>query len=73
MDTITLPNGERPLAVSPDQAAALIGVSRDTFDRHVLPRLGHRVVGRRRLIPLVELEAYVNESVVLARKEHSRG
>lgn len=67
MDTTTNFTGERPLAVSPDQAAKLLGISRDTFDKHILPRLGHRVAGRRVLIPYAEIEAYINECTVLAR------
>jgi hypothetical protein len=49
----------RPLAVSPDQAAELLGISRDAFDRHVLPHLTYRRVGRRILIPVVELERWI--------------
>jgi len=50
------------LAVSPDEAAALLGVSRDYFDAHVMPEL--RVVrrGRRILIPLIELERWLDRS-----------
>ena len=44
------------LALSPDEAAALLGVSRDYFDEHVLDEL--RIVrrGRRILVALSELE-----------------
>jgi hypothetical protein len=47
------------LALSPDEAAASIGVSRDFFDEHVAPEL--RVVrrGRRKLIPVRELERWL--------------
>jgi excisionase family DNA binding protein len=47
------------LALSPDEAAAAIGVSRDFFDEHVLPEL--RVVrrGRRRLVPVREIERWL--------------
>ncbi len=50
------------LALSPDEAAAALGVSRDFFDGHVLPEL--RVVrrGRRRLIPLRELERWLEQA-----------
>ena len=48
------------LTVSRAQAAALLQVSVDTFERHVLPHL--RVVQvspRRQLVPVRELEAFV--------------
>lgn len=50
------------LAYSPAEAARALGVSRDYFDRHVLPEL--RVVrrGRLRLIPVAELERWLVES-----------
>lgn len=48
------------LALTPDQAATALSVSRDYFDKHVLPDL--RVVrrGRRRLIPVKELERWLD-------------
>jgi hypothetical protein len=51
---------ELRLALSPDQAAAAISVSRDFFDEHVMPEL--RIVrrGRRRLIPVRELERWLD-------------
>jgi excisionase family DNA binding protein len=57
---------ERPapprLALSPDEAARALGVSRDYFDEHVLPEL--RVVrrGRRRLVPVREIERWLDET-----------
>jgi excisionase family DNA binding protein len=55
---------EQRLALSPDEAAAGLGVSRDYFDEHVLPEL--RVVrrGRRILIPRVELERWLDRNAV---------
>jgi excisionase family DNA binding protein len=52
------------LALSPDEAAAVLGVSRDYFDEHILPEL--RIVrrGRRILIPLAELERWLDRSAV---------
>ena len=53
--------GTLRLALSPTEAAAALGVSRDFLDQHVLPEL--RVVrrGRRRLIPVRELDRWLNE------------
>src|ERR687892_515612 len=54
------------LAVSPDEAAAILGVSRDYFDEHVIGEL--RVVrrGRRILVPLAELERWLDRSAARA-------
>ena len=54
------------LALSPDEAAAALGVSRDFFDEHVMIEL--RVVrrGRRRLVPLRELEAWIDREASTA-------
>ena len=55
--------GERTtrLALSPDEAATALGISRDFFDKHVMPEL--RVVrrGRRRLVPVRELERWLDQ------------
>jgi excisionase family DNA binding protein len=50
------------LALSPDEAAAVLGVSRDYFDEHVIDEL--RVVrrGRRILVALAELERWLDRS-----------
>ena len=50
------------LALSPGEAATLLGVSRDYFDEHVLPEL--RVVrrGRRILIAFAELERWLDRA-----------
>jgi excisionase family DNA binding protein len=54
------------LALSPDEAASILGVSRDYFDEHILPEL--RIVrrGRRILIPLTELERWLDRSAANA-------
>jgi len=61
--------GPRRLAFSKAEAAAALGVSADFFEEHVMPEL--RIVrrGRRRLIPVAELERWLSEnaSMVLAR------
>ena len=50
------------LALSPDEAAAALGVSRDYLDEHVMGEL--RVVrrGRRILIALAELERWLDRA-----------
>jgi excisionase family DNA binding protein len=55
------------LALSPDEASAVLGVSRDYFDEHVLDEL--RVVrrGRRILVALAELERWLDRSATPAR------
>ena len=54
------------LAVSPDEAAAILGVSRDYFDEHIVGEL--RVVrrGRRILVPLVEIERWLERNATRA-------
>jgi excisionase family DNA binding protein len=54
----------RPLAVSPEQAAAILGVSRDFLDEHLLHEIPHVRRGRRRLIPVAELERRLREHAV---------
>lgn len=54
------------LALSPDEAAGVLGVSRDYLDHHVLGEL--RIVrrGRRILIALTELERWLDRSAARA-------
>ena len=54
------------LAVSPDEAAAILGVSRDYFDEHVIGEL--RIVrrGRRILVPLTEIERWLDRNATRA-------
>lgn len=49
------------LALTVEEAAASIGVSRDHFERHVMGDLRLVYSGRRRLIPIRELERFVEE------------
>ena len=64
----TRPTAPR-LALSPDEAAAALGVSRDFFDEHVAPEL--RIVrgARRRLVPIRELECWLDRSAARAYDE----
>lgn len=50
------------LALSPEEAAGVLGVSRDYFDEHILFEL--RVVrrGRRILVALAELQRWLDRS-----------
>jgi len=51
------------VTVMPNEAAEMLGVSRDFFDEHVKPEL--RIIRRGRkmiLVPVTELERWVRES-----------
>jgi excisionase family DNA binding protein len=50
------------LTLSPNEAATVVGCSRDFFDQHVKPEL--RVVRRGRLVlvPVRELQRWVDEN-----------
>lgn len=52
------------LALSKAEAAASIGLSVDSFERHVLPGLKVVYCGRRRLIPVRELERWLEREAV---------
>src|SRR5262249_43902505 len=56
VDQLALRPPPRREAYAPDEAAAAVGISRDSFDRYVLPEL--RIIRRGRLviIPVRELE-----------------
>ena len=60
------------LAVSPDEAAAALGVSRDYFDEHILPDLRIIRRGRRILVPLTELERWLDQSATRVAVSRSR-
>lgn len=49
------------LALSPDEAAEALGVSRDFFDEHIAHELRIIRRGRRKLIPIRELERWLSE------------
>lgn len=57
------------LALTPDEAAAALGISRDTLERHVLHEL--RVVrrGRRVMIPVREIERWLQTEAVAVLEE----
>jgi excisionase family DNA binding protein len=66
------PTDTRRLALSPAEAAAALGVSRDFFDAHVVHDL--RVVrrGRRRLIPVRELDRWLDQYATTALRDGQR-
>lgn len=73
--------GDEPVAVSatlrvtlsPDEAAAALGVSRDFFDEHVRDELRLIRRGRLVLIPVRELEQWANENAARTRPSGLRG
>jgi hypothetical protein len=48
------------LALTRDEAAASIGMSLDSFERHVQPHLRMLRLGRMRLVPVRELERWAD-------------
>jgi hypothetical protein len=60
------------LAVSRAEAAESLGVSIDYLDEHVLPEV--RIVrrGRRKLIPVYELERWLRSNAALALERASQ-
>jgi len=54
------------LALTPAEAATSLGISRDSFDRYVLPEVRAVRRGRLVLIPLKELERWVERSASVA-------
>jgi excisionase family DNA binding protein len=62
---IKLASERSRITLSPAEAAAALGVSRDFFDKHIGPEL--RIVrrGRLKLIPVKELERWVEREAAL--------
>lgn len=50
------------IALTPPEAAAAIGVGPDFFDDNVAPELRLVRRGRKRLVPVSELERWMNEN-----------
>jgi hypothetical protein len=53
------------VALTRREAAAALGISLDSFERHVQPELGLIRRGRMRLIPVSELERWAGENATL--------
>ena len=50
------------LALSRDEAAAALGMSLNSFERHVQPTIRLVRLGRMRLVPVGELERWLGEN-----------
>jgi len=50
------------VALTRDEAAASLGVSLDSFERHVQPTIRMIRRGKLRLVPVVELERWADEN-----------
>jgi hypothetical protein len=64
MATRRPPNVPR-LALSPDDAAASLGVSRDFLDAHIAHELRWVRRGRRKFVPVRELERWLEREAAL--------
>lgn len=53
------------LALSVEEAAEALGVSRDSFERHVMAELRLVRIGRRLLVPTRELERWVEREMAI--------
>lgn len=57
-----LPASIPRIALTPAEAAAAIGVGPDFFDTNVAPHLRLIRRGRKRLVPVLELERWVSQN-----------
>jgi hypothetical protein len=57
-----LPGSIPRIALTPPEAAAAIGVGPDFFDQNVAPELRMIRRGRKRLVPVAELERWTTEN-----------
>ena len=53
------------LALTRQEAAAALGMSLDSWERHVQPSIRLVRLGRMRLIPITELERWLEENAEL--------
>jgi hypothetical protein len=67
-----LPASVPRIALTPPEAAAAIGVGPDFFDEKVAPELRLIRRGRKRLVPVAELERWVTESAGRSAVEEVR-
>ena len=59
------PRSRAPLAVSIEEAASALSISRDSFERHVMPHLRLLRVGRRLLVPMCELDRWIEREMAI--------
>ncbi len=57
-DTAPIPR----LALTREEAAASIGMGLDSFERHVQPSIRLVRLGRMRLVPILELERWLDDN-----------
>ena len=62
----------RRVTLTKPEAAAALGISVDSFERHVQPELRLIRRGRMRLIPVRELERWATEKAALTLSETVR-
>jgi excisionase family DNA binding protein len=55
----------RRIALSVEEAAEALGVSRDSFERHVMAELRLVRIGRRLLVPTRELERWIEREMAI--------
>jgi hypothetical protein len=53
------------MALRPEEAAAALGISRDTFDLRVGPRLRWLRLGRIKVVPVTELQKYLDREAAV--------
>ena len=53
------------VALTIDEACASLGVSRDHFERHIMGQLRIVYSGRRRLVPLKEIEGWAEREATI--------
>lgn len=61
LQIVSVEQAAAPLALTRRDAARAIGVSLTTFEEQVQPHIGLISVGRKRLVPVAELERWVRE------------
>lgn len=50
------------LALTREEAAAALGMSVDSFERHVQPTIRMVRLGRMRLVPIAEIDRWLDEN-----------
>ena len=65
MATADRPASLPRIARTIDEASASLGVSRDHFERHIMYNLRIVYSGRRRLVPLKELERWAEREATM--------